>query len=143
MRIAVIQLAYGDDESFEARTDRVAGLVAAHSGHDLVVLPELWGATGFDYTRWAGQAQPLDGPWARAMADAARAAGVVLHAGSFVERLPESGVDGHDLANTSLLYSADGRARGSAGRSRSRAPPGRARCRQGPPRPRAPPPSTP
>lgn len=108
MRIAVVQLAYGDEESFEARVDRVAGLVAAQNGHDLVVLPELWGATGFDYTRWADAAQVFDGPWARAMADAARAAGVVLHAGSFVERLPEPGADGNDLANTSLLFAADG-----------------------------------
>ena len=108
MRIAVVQLAYDDDESFDARVDRVAALVAAQSGHDLVVLPELWGATGFDYGRWAGEAQPLDGPWARAMADAARAAGCVLHAGSFVERLSEPGPDGNDLANTSLLLDAGG-----------------------------------
>ena len=108
MRIAVMQLAYGDEESFEARVDRVAGLVAAQNGHDLVVLPELWGATGFDYTRGAVQAQQLAGPWAGALADAARAAGVVLHAGSFVERLPEPGADGNDLANTSLLFAADG-----------------------------------
>ncbi|GAA4410855.1 carbon-nitrogen family hydrolase [Fodinibacter luteus] len=109
MRIAVVQLAYGDDESFEARVDRVTALVAGLSGHDLVVLPELWGATGFDYGRWAERAQPLDGPWARAMADAARSAGVTMHAGSFVERLPEAGADGNDLANTSLLLGADGR----------------------------------
>ena len=108
MRIAVIQLAYGDAEPFAARVDRVAALVAEQAGHDLVVLPELWGATGFDYTRWAAEAQPLDGPWAAAMADAARAAGATLHAGSFVERLPEPGPDGNDLANTSVLYSADG-----------------------------------
>ncbi len=108
MRIAVIQLAYGDEESFEARVDRVAGLVVAQAGHDLVVLPELWGATGFDYTRWAHQAQSIDGAWASAMADAARAARVTLHAGSFVERLAEPGPDGNDLANTSLLIAADG-----------------------------------
>jgi len=108
MRIAVIQLGYDDDESFGARVDRVVDRVADQAGHDLVVLPELWGATGFDYTRWAGEAQPLDGPWARAMSDAARAASVVLHAGSFVERLPEPGVDGNDLANTSLLLDAAG-----------------------------------
>ena len=108
MRIAVIQLGYDDDESFDARVDRVAALVADQAGHDLVVLPELWGATGFDYRRWAGEAQPLDGPWARAMADAARAASTVLHAGSFVERLPEAGADGNDLANTSLLLDAGG-----------------------------------
>ena len=108
MRIAVIQLGYDDEEPFDARVDRVAALVVEQAGHDLVVLPELWGATGFDYTRWAGEAQPLDGPWARAMADAARAASVVLHAGSFVERLPEPGADGNDLANTSLLLDAEG-----------------------------------
>ncbi len=108
MRIAVIQLGYDDDEPFDARVDRVAGLVAEQAGHDLVVLPELWGATGFDYRRWDDEAQPLDGPWARAMADAARAASVVLHAGSFVERLPEPGADGNDLANTSLLLDAGG-----------------------------------
>ncbi|HET7821009.1 MAG TPA: nitrilase-related carbon-nitrogen hydrolase [Ornithinibacter sp.] len=108
MRIAVVQLGYDDDEPFGARVDRVAALVADQAGHDLVVLPELWGATGFDYTRWAGEAQPLDGPWARAMADAARAASATLHAGSFVERLPEPGADGNDLANTSLLLDAGG-----------------------------------
>ncbi len=108
MRIAVIQLGYDDDEPFDARVDRVAALVADQAGHDLVVLPELWGATGFDYRRWPDEAQPLDGPWGRVMADAARAASVVLHAGSFVERLPEPGVDGNDLANTSLLLDAGG-----------------------------------
>ena len=67
MRIAVVQLAYGDDEPFGDRVDRVAALVAEQSGHDLVVLPELWGATGFGYRRWPGEAQPLDGPWVAAM----------------------------------------------------------------------------
>jgi predicted amidohydrolase len=108
MRIAVIQLGYDDDEPFSARVDRVAGLVAAQAGHDLVVLPELWGATGFDYTRWAREAQPLDGTWTASMADAARAAGATLHAGSFVERLPQPGVEGNDLANTSVLFASDG-----------------------------------
>ena len=108
MRIAVVQLAYGDEESPTARVDRVAGLVADQSGHDLVVLPELWGATGFGYRRWAGEAQPLDGPWVAAMADAARSASVTLHAGSFIERLPSPGRDGHDLANTSVVLDADG-----------------------------------
>ena len=108
MRIAVVQLAYGDEESSAARVDRVAGLVAEQSGHDLVVLPELWGATGFGYQRWPEEAQPIDGPWVAAMTDAARAASVTLHAGSFVERLPGPGPDGHDLANTSVVLAADG-----------------------------------
>ncbi|WP_377638874.1 nitrilase-related carbon-nitrogen hydrolase [Oryzobacter terrae] len=108
MRIAVVQLAYGDDEPFDARVDRVAGIVAGLSGHDLVVLPELWAPTGFGYQGWADEAQPLDGPWSRAMADAARSASVVLHAGSFVEELDDPGPDGHDLANTSLVLGSGG-----------------------------------
>ncbi|MGL5911914.1 MAG: nitrilase-related carbon-nitrogen hydrolase, partial [Phycicoccus sp.] len=86
MRVAVVQLEYGDDESSGARVERVCARVAGLAGHDLVVLPELWMPTGFGYRRWAELAEPLDGPWARAVADAARAASVALHAGSFVER---------------------------------------------------------
>ena len=108
MRIAAVQLAYDDAESSADRVARVVDLVAAQAGHDLVVLPELWAPTGFGYRRWADEAEPLDGRFAAAMAQAARQAGVTLHAGSFVERLPESGPDGNDLANTSLLFGADG-----------------------------------
>lgn len=108
MRIAVIQLAYGDDESPAARTDRAAALVAEQRGHDLVILPELWAQTGFGYAGWSDHAEPLDGPWSRAMRDAARAAGCTLHAGSFVERLAEPGADGKSLSNTSLVLTADG-----------------------------------
>lgn len=108
MRIAVVQLAYGDEETVDARVERVADLVTRQAGHDLVVLPELWAPTGFDYRRWDAQAQAVDGPWAATMAEAARSAGVTLHAGSFIERLPSPGPDGNDLANTSLVFGADG-----------------------------------
>ncbi len=108
MRVAVVQLAYDDAEPMADRVDRVAALVRAQRGHDLVVLPELWGATGFGYSRWEEGAQLLVGPLATAMAAAAHDAGVTLHAGSMVERLPEPGPDGRTLANTSLLYAADG-----------------------------------
>lgn len=110
MRVSVIQLAYGDEENMPQRTERAVALVreVAESGVDLVVLPELWGPTGFDYSRWEECAEPLDGPWCAAMGDAARAAGVTLHAGSFVERLPEPGPDGRTLANTSVVLGPDG-----------------------------------
>ncbi len=108
MRVAVVQLAYDDAEPMSERVGRVCALVREQRGHDLVVLPELWGATGFGYDRWEGAAEPLDGPVAAAMSAAARDAGVALHAGSMVERLAVPGVDGHLLANTSLLYAADG-----------------------------------
>lgn len=108
LRVAVVQLGYGDEESPAARVERAAAHIAALAGHDLAILPELWGPTGFDYGRWDALAEPLDGPWARAMADAARAFGGVLHAGSFVERLPLPGPEGRSLANTSVVFSAQG-----------------------------------
>jgi len=110
MRIAVIQLAYGDEESVEQRTERVAAMVRAQAGHDLVVLPELWSAGGFDYPAWEQRAQAVDGPVAQAMAAAAREAGVMLHAGSIVERPADGqrGPEGKDLWNTSLVFDRDG-----------------------------------
>jgi predicted amidohydrolase len=110
MRVAVVQVAYGDDEPMEARVARVAELVRAQAGHDLVVLPELWGPGGFSYRDWPARAQPVDGPIAAAMSAAARDAGVLLHAGSIVERPSsgEVGPDGHGLWNTSLVFAADG-----------------------------------
>ncbi|NYG06802.1 putative amidohydrolase [Phycicoccus badiiscoriae] len=110
MRIAVVQVAYGDDEPMSERIPRVADLVRAQAGHDLVVLPELWAPGGFSYREWADRAQPVDGPIGAAMSAAARDAQVMLHAGSIVERPTsgEVGSDGRGLWNTSLVYAADG-----------------------------------
>ena len=110
MRVALVQVGYGDAEPVQERVDRVADLVRAQAGHDLVVLPELWAPGGFAYREWPARAQPVDGPIGRAMSAAARDAGVVLHAGSIVERPAdgEVGPEGHGLWNTSLVYAADG-----------------------------------
>ena len=103
MRAHLIQLAYGDDESVADRTARVATLVRAQQGADLVLLPELWPQGGFSYDRWTEQAESLDGPVVHAMRAAARDAAVTLHMGSLVER-DESG----RLFNTSVLVAPDG-----------------------------------
>jgi predicted amidohydrolase len=103
MRTHLIQLAYGDDETPAERTARVAALVRAQAGADLVVLPELWPQGGFAYDRWEEHAQPLDGPAVQAMQAAARDLGATLHMGSLVER-DEAG----RLFNTSVLLGADG-----------------------------------
>jgi predicted amidohydrolase len=107
MRVAIIQLAYDDDERADARVERVAQLVREQAGHDLVVLPELWQPTGFGYRRWAELAEPVDGPLVHSMARAARAAGVVLHAGSWIET-NGAGPDGRGLWNTSMVFGPDG-----------------------------------
>ncbi|MEO3937505.1 carbon-nitrogen family hydrolase [Dermatophilaceae bacterium Soc4.6] len=108
MKIALVQLAYGDDESVVDRVARAADLVRAQRGHDLVVLPELWAAGGFSYRLWADRAEDLAGAVAAAMSAAARDAGVTLLAGSIVERGSEVGAEGKDLWNTQLLFGADG-----------------------------------
>ncbi|MGN6754689.1 MAG: carbon-nitrogen family hydrolase [Intrasporangium sp.] len=108
MKVAVIQLAYGDGESVAERTARVTALVRQQEGHDLVVLPELWAAGGFDYRNWPERAEPVDGPIAQALAWAARDAGVTLHGGSIVESGAPEATDGHGCWNTSLVFSADG-----------------------------------
>lgn len=108
MRIAVVQLAYGDEEGVCERVERVGSLVRGLAGHDLVVLPELWSAGGFAYRDWAQRAEAVDGPVASAMSAAAKSARVLLHAGSIVERSPEPGPEGKALCNTSLVFDADG-----------------------------------
>ncbi|MDQ1288404.1 MAG: apolipoprotein acyltransferase [Actinomycetota bacterium] len=114
MRIHVLQLAYSDDEPVAERVGRVAGLVRAQEGADLVVLPELWAPGGFSYRTWAERAEEADGPTVAAITAAARDAGVVVHAGSIVERAREGtcgaalGETGRGLWNTSVLVSPDG-----------------------------------
>jgi len=103
VRAHVIQLAYGDGEPVRDRTARVASLVRAQQGADLVLLPELWPQGGFSYDGWEEQAEPLDGPVVESMRQAARDSGVTLHMGSFVER-----DDSGRLFNTSVLVGPDG-----------------------------------
>lgn len=112
MRVAVLQVAYGDDETPAARVSRVSDLVrttvAADEGLDLVVLPELWMPTGFAYEGWEAAAEPVGGAFCAAMSALAAEVGVTVHAGSFVERLPEPGAEGKSLANTTVVFADDG-----------------------------------
>jgi predicted amidohydrolase len=103
LRVHLIQLAYDDDETPAERRERVADLVRAQAGADLVVLPELWPQGGFAYDRWEKQAEPFDGPSLRALSSATADLGAMVHMGSFVER-DEAG----QLFNTSVLLGADG-----------------------------------
>ena len=111
MRVAVLQVAYGDDEPVADRVQRVAGLVRSQAGHDLVVLPELWAPGGFSYRHWSQRAEGLDGATVTAMRDAARDAGVVLHAGSIIEAAADGahrGETGRGRWNTSVVIGPDG-----------------------------------
>lgn len=108
MRVAVIQVGYGDDESVAERIERVVAMVRAQAGHDLVVLPELWPMGGFDYRAWAEKAQPVDGSVREALSAAAADIGAMVHGGSIVERSAEPGPEGKHLWNTSLVLDPQG-----------------------------------
>ena len=115
MRIAVIQLAYGDGdtETVDERVARVTELVRTHgAGHDLVLLPELWTAGCFAVDDWEDRALtiPEDGvPEALLpLAEVTREIGAVLHTGSVVERSEEAGPEGRHLWNTSIVLGPDG-----------------------------------
>ncbi|MFC8532734.1 carbon-nitrogen family hydrolase [Streptomyces sp. NPDC057249] len=103
MRASLIQIAVDPDEPADARRERAASLIAAQRGADLVVLPELWPVGAFAYTAFEKEAEPLAGPTHEVMAKAAAAAGVWLHAGSFVERAEDG-----TLYNTTLVFSPEG-----------------------------------
>ncbi|WP_031509096.1 carbon-nitrogen family hydrolase [Streptomyces megasporus] len=110
MRASLIQIGVDQDETVEARRARAAALVREQSAADLVVLPELWTVGAFAFDSFTPEAEPVRGPGARtaeAMSEAAREAGVWLHAGSVVERA--EGPDGETVHyNTALVFSPDG-----------------------------------
>ncbi|WP_329456958.1 carbon-nitrogen family hydrolase [Streptomyces sp. NBC_01497] len=115
MRASLIQIAVDPHESVDSRRARVASLVREQRGADLVVLPELWPMGAFAYESFADEAEAVDGPTFRALAPAARDAGVFLHAGSVVERVPDANgaapggaSAGETLYNTSLVISPEG-----------------------------------
>ncbi|MFP1625921.1 carbon-nitrogen family hydrolase [Streptomyces sp. 5K101] len=104
MRASLMQIAVDPDETVESRRLRVAALVRGQRDAHLVILPELWPVGAFAYEQFEAEAETPAGPTYAAMADAARDAGVWLHAGSIVER------DGDGtLYNTALVIAPDGR----------------------------------
>ncbi|MDP9458731.1 MAG: carbon-nitrogen family hydrolase [Actinomycetota bacterium] len=111
--VRVVQVSYGDQEPVAERVARVADLVRAQRGADLVVLPELWAHGGFAFPTWSERAETMDGPTVSALSAAARDAGAIVHAGSFIERLApgEAGAAapaGRGMWNTSVVFGPDG-----------------------------------
>src|SRR5580765_3550242 len=95
MKIALAQIVAGADPA--ANLDLVAERVAdaAAAGAELVVFPEAT-MRAFGHPL-RGIAEPLDGPWATAVAELARSAGVTVAVGMFTP-----GIDGR-VRNTLLV----------------------------------------
>jgi predicted amidohydrolase len=102
MRVAIAQLRIDDGESAVDRIQRVAGVVRAQAGVDLVVLPELWLPGAFGYHQLEPSAAALPGPAISAVASAAREIGAFVLAGTVVE------IDEGKLHNTAVLLGPTG-----------------------------------
>lgn len=106
MRIALGQLLSTYDPAENLRAVADLARRAGEDGADLLVLPE---ATMFAFgRRLTNVAEPLDGPWASAVADLAREHSVAIVAGMFTPG------DGERVRNTTLIALPDGTVRGYA-----------------------------
>lgn len=114
LRVSLVQVGYGDDESVADRVARVAAQLEELSDADLVVLPELWAHGGFTFDTWAEQAESLDGITVRRLGAIAARRRFWLHGGSLIERAREGadlGAEGRGLWNTAVLFTPDGELR--------------------------------
>ncbi len=101
MRIASIQMSVVEGD--KAKTiDKTLESITRAADADLVILPEIWNVGFMSFDRYASEAEDRDGPTLTALRQAARANGIFLHTGSFVEK------DGGRLFNSSYLLSPDG-----------------------------------
>lgn len=104
MRIALVQIASPEHESFSERLGRIERLLLdLDPTVDFVLLPELWGVGYMYFDRYAQDAEPLDGPTVAMARRVASALDATVHIGSIVERTPTG-----DLRNTSVVVAADG-----------------------------------
>ena len=86
-----------------ATTGAVRGAVAQLADDvEFALLPELWTVGAFNADGFIESAQTLDGDHVAAMSDLARAAGIWLHAGSFIERNEDQ------FFNTSIVFDSAG-----------------------------------
>jgi predicted amidohydrolase len=110
MRVSLLQLAVDDAEAPYDRWNRGVKLVEAErdSGAELVILPELWIAGGFDYKTWSDQAEPIAtskpiSALERVRTQDGEQPELWLHFGSYVESAPDG-----TLYNTSVIRGPGG-----------------------------------
>jgi predicted amidohydrolase len=103
LTLGLVQLTTTDDPEASIAAALAGVERAAKGGATFVALPENVPFMGPEKRKLA-LAEPLDGPTFRRFADAAARFGVVLAAGTFVERGP----DPRHVYNTSVIYGPDG-----------------------------------
>jgi len=102
-RVALLQIDVSAAQSPEQRTGHVLNLIREQAGLcDVVCLSELWAVGAFSSSLMEPSATERTSSLLTDLGEAARAANVWLHAGSFIER------DGDQLFNTSVVFRPDG-----------------------------------
>ncbi|WP_150238996.1 carbon-nitrogen hydrolase family protein [Nocardiopsis quinghaiensis] len=107
VQVAVAQFAPGQDKAENQRSVAELTARAASEGADVVLLPEytMFTASRTDH-RYVAAAEPLDGPFVAAAADAARREGVHLVLGV---NEAEDGADATHFTNTLVALSPEGK----------------------------------
>ncbi|KMN39487.1 carbon-nitrogen family hydrolase [Lysinibacillus capsici] len=102
MKIASIQLEIKDQESKNARIDRVEAMIDQLKGQDLIVLPETWATGYFAFDRYVDESEEINGDFVQRFSSKAKEIQSYLFAGSFIER------NNGKYYNTSVLFSPEG-----------------------------------
>lgn len=102
MRVASIQFEIRDSETKEQRLGRMAGLIDACKGSQLIVLPEIWNTGYFAFDRYEAESENINGETVTLMSIKARELQSYIMTGSFVEK------DKGKLFNTSVLINPQG-----------------------------------
>jgi predicted amidohydrolase len=103
LRVVLMQLDHGSAAAPDARVAEIAARVAGLRDADLVVLPELWATGYFCFDDYRAHARPLSGSFLAPLGEAAREAGVVVAAGTFLEA-----ADDGRIHNAAVVFDVDG-----------------------------------
>lgn len=102
--VALLQIEPRRDQDRQDHLASVMRQVQDLRGADLIVLPELWNVGYFSFDAYAAEAEAVPGSTTERLGELARSMEATLHAGSILERHPQSG----DLYNTSVVFSPQG-----------------------------------
>ncbi|MEN6327914.1 MAG: carbon-nitrogen family hydrolase [Syntrophomonas sp.] len=102
MKVAILQLAFNEEESKAARISRVERILDQAAGTDLVLLPEVWNIGYYAFDQYKAESETLNDATVTRLAAKAGEHGMYIFAGSFIER------DGNNLYNGTVLLDRKG-----------------------------------
>lgn len=102
MKVAMLQLAFNDQDAKDDRIARVENIIDEVKDADLVLLPEVWNIGYFAFEQYKAESEFIIGKTVRSLSDKARQHQMYIFAGSFIER------EGDNLYNGTVLLNPKG-----------------------------------